>query len=61
MKARGEKKYTTVDAVLEERVNALDKSFLYRSINVWIGRSCALSSTRNTSSVVNYFASPAPS
>ena len=28
MNARGEKKYTIVDAVLEERVNALDKSFL---------------------------------
>ena len=28
MKARSEKKYTIVDAVLEGRVNALDKSFL---------------------------------
>lgn len=28
MNARCEKKYTIVDAVLEERVNALDKSFL---------------------------------
>lgn len=28
MKARREKKYTIVDAVLEGRVNALDKSFL---------------------------------
>lgn len=28
MKARNEKKYTIVDAVLEGRVNALDKSFL---------------------------------